>query len=146
MGMDGIAHHVRARSPINLRPTHRAAGIQIHLQLAGKGHISKLDHTLSILQTSYSSTLRGPQRQVDHSMISESVSSWATEPIGGLRLASPKQRTRADRRCRSQDTTCGPVSSHKEAHGGWRRTGRESLGRGIARCFRPHPPTCGTSP
>ena len=64
MGMDGIAHHVRARSPINLRPTHRAAGIQIQLQLAGKGHISKLDHTLSILQTSYSSTLRGPQRQV----------------------------------------------------------------------------------
>ena len=81
MGMDGIAHHVRARSPINLRPTHRAAGIQIQLQLAGKGHISKLDHTLSILQTSYSSTLRGPQRQVDHSMILESVSSWATEPL-----------------------------------------------------------------
>ena len=123
MRMDGIAHHVRARSPINLGPTHHASGIQNQLPLVGKGHISTFDHTLSILQTSYNSTLRGPQRHVDRSMKLEYVSSSATEPTSVAILAGQKRRTRTDRSCRSRDTISGHMSDHEEAHGGWRRTG-----------------------
>ena len=122
-GMDGIAHYVRARSPINLRLRGRAAGMPMRLPLAAQGRASTLKHTLSALQTSHKSTLSGPQRHVDHSMTLEFVSSSATELTSAAILASPKRKTRADRSFRSRDTISGHMSDHEEAHGGWRRTG-----------------------
>ena len=89
---------------------------------------------------------RGPQRHADRSMNLECLSSSPTEPTSGVILASRKRRTRPDRSCRSRETISGHIGDHEEAHGGWRRTGLERLGRGMARRFRPHAHTCGTSP
>ena len=88
--MDGIAHHARSGSPINLRPTGRAVGIPIRLPWAEQAYVSTLDYAFSVRQTSYESTPRGPQRHVDRSMTLESVSSLTTEPTSGTTLASQK--------------------------------------------------------
>ena len=55
-GADGIAQHMRARPPFNLRPRERAAGMPMRLPLAAQGRASTLKHTLSALQTSHKST------------------------------------------------------------------------------------------
>mgnify|MGYP007045320926 CR=1 FL=1 len=47
-GMDGIAHCVCARPPINLRSTGRPAGTRMRLPRAGLGQVSTLKHSLSI--------------------------------------------------------------------------------------------------
>ena len=105
-----------------------------------------MKHALSVLQTSHKSTPRGPHRRVDHSMTLESLSFSATEPTSGSIVASPKQRTRADRTCRSRDTISVQLGAYGDAHGGWRHVGWDSLGRAMSRRFRPHSHTCGTSP
>ena len=105
-----------------------------------------MKHALSVLQTSHKSTPRGPHRRVDHSMTLESLSFSATEPTSGSIVASPKQRTRADRTCRSRDTISVQLGAYGDAHGGWRHVGWDSLGRATSRRFRPHSHTCGTSP
>ena len=79
-------------------------------------------------------------------MTLESLSFSATEPTSGPIVASPKQRTRADRTCRSRDTISVQLGAYGDAHGGWRHVGWDSLGRAMSRRFRPHSHTCGTSP
>ena len=59
-GMDGIAHHARSGSPINLRPTGRAAGIPTRLPWAGQAYVSTLNYAFSVRQTSDKSTLERP--------------------------------------------------------------------------------------
>ena len=113
---------------------------------AGEAHVSTLEHTFSALQTSLKPGPRGPHRRVDHSMTLESLSFSATEPTSGPIVASPKQRTRADRTCRSRDTISVQLGAYGDAHGGWRHVGWDSLGRATSRRFRPHSHTCGTSP
>ena len=122
-GADGMTHHVHARPPINLRLTGRAAHMPIQFPLAGQGHVSTLDHRLSVIERCMKSTLTGPQRRANHSTTLEYLSSSATEAISGPKLVSTKQRTRAERSCRSRDTTFGHMSGHEDTHGGWRRTG-----------------------
>ena len=113
---------------------------------AGEARASTLKHALSALQTSRKPGPRGPHRRVDHSMTLESLSFSATEPTSGPIVASPKQRTRADRTCRSRDTISVQLGAYGDAHGGWRHVGWDSLGRAMSRRFRPHSHTCGTSP
>ena len=90
---------------------------------AGEARASTLKHALSTLRTSHKPTPIGPRRHVDHSMTLESVSSSATEPTSGPILAGPKQRTRADRTCRSRDTISVQLGAYGDARGGWRHVG-----------------------
>ena len=89
---------------------------------------------------------RAPSTHVNHSMKVESSSSLATEPAIQLRPATPTRRTRADRSCRARSADFGHLRSHEEAYSGWRHTGREYVGRGMARRSWPHEHTCATSP
>ena len=122
-GADGMTHHVHARPPINLRITGHAARIPNQLPWTGHGHFSKLNHPFSMLETSRKSTPRSPSTHVDRLVRMEFVSFLAMVLVSRTKLASPTQRTRAERSCQSRDTTFVTVSIHEEAHGGWRRMG-----------------------
>ena len=121
--MHGIAHYARSRSPINMKPTGRVAGIQMQPPWAGEACASTLKHALSALQTCHKLGPRGPQRRVDHSMMLKSSSSSATEPNSGAILDSPKRKTRADRSCGPRDMISGLSGAYGDAHGGSRHVG-----------------------
>ena len=89
----------------------------------GEARASTLKHVESALQTRLKSMPAGPRRHVNRSMTLESVSSSATEPTTGPIVASPKQRTRADRACQSRDTISVQLGAYGDAHGGWRHVG-----------------------
>ena len=50
-GRDGIAHHVPARSPLNLRPSGPAVHAQMRPPWAAHGHVATLSDATRILQT-----------------------------------------------------------------------------------------------
>ena len=56
-GADGIAQHMRARPPFNLRSTRHSARMPARLSWAGSGHSSTLNHSLNVLETCTKSTL-----------------------------------------------------------------------------------------
>ena len=56
-GADGIAQHMRARPPFNLRSTRHAARMPARLPWAGSGQSSTLNHLLNVLETCTKSTL-----------------------------------------------------------------------------------------
>ena len=90
---------------------------------------------MNVVQTSHKLTLRGPQRHVDRSMASQSVSSSTTEPISGTTPATLMQRRPSDRSCQSRDTTCGHVSSHEVrmvADGAWSEKGSAEAWHGAS--------------
>ena len=89
---------------------------------------------------------RAPSTHVNHSMNVEYSSSLATVPASRLRPATPTRRTRAGRSCRARAADFGHLRSHEEAYSGWRHTGLEYVGRGMARRSWPHAHTCATSP
>ena len=56
-GADGIAQHMRARPPFNLRSTRHAARMPARLSWAESGHSSTLNLSLNVLETCTKSTL-----------------------------------------------------------------------------------------
>ena len=145
-GVHAVAHRVRAWSPINLRPTGHAVGVWIQLPQAGEGHSSTLNNALCVAETLSKSMPRAPSTHVNHSMKVESSSSLATVLASQLRPATPTRRTRAGRSCRARAADFGHLRSHEEAFSGWRHTGWECVGRGMARRSWPHEHTYATSP
>ena len=122
-GVHAVAHHVLARPPFNLTLTGHADGVWIQLPQAGKGHVSTFSHSMSGLQTSSKSMLRGPSAHVNRSSMLKPVSSLTTVPASRPSPTTPTRRTRANRTCRARAAAVGHLRSHEEAYGGWRHTG-----------------------
>ena len=122
-GVHAVAHHVLARPPFNLTLTGHADGAWIQLPQAGKGHVSTFSHSMSGLQTSSKSMLRGPSAHVNRSSMLKPVSSLTTVPASRPSPTTPTRRTRANRPCRARAAAVGHLRSHEEAYGGWRHTG-----------------------
>ena len=122
-GVHAVAHHVLARPPFNLTLTGHADGAWIQLPQAGKGHVSTFSHSMSGLQTSSKSMLRGPSAHVNRSSMLKPVSSLTTVPASRPSPTTPTRRTRANRSCRARAAAVGHLSNHEEAYGGWRHTG-----------------------
>ena len=122
-GRDGIAHHVPARSPLNLRPSGPAVHAQMRPPWAAHGHVATLSDATCALQTRYKSALWSQPRHANRIATLDSPSFYATAPLSRPKAAAQMRRRRADRSCRSRDTTFVQVSAHEEAHGGRRHTG-----------------------
>ena len=116
--MHGVAHHVLARPPLNLTLTGHADGAWIQLPQAGKGHVSTFSHSMSGLQTSSKSMMRGPSAHVNRSSMLKPVSSLTTVPASRPSPTTPTRRTRANRSCRARAAAVGHLRSHEEAYGG----------------------------
>ena len=128
-GRDGIAHHVPARSPLNLRPSGPAVHTQMRPPWAAHGPVATSSDATRILQTRYESSLRSQPRHANRIASLDSPSFSATDPLSRPMAAAQMRRRRADRSCRARDTTFVQVSTHEESHGDRRHTGRVSIGR-----------------
>ena len=85
-GTDGIAHHVPARSPLNLRPSGPAVHAQMRPPWAAHGHVATLSHATRVLQTTLQidvkrlTAARKPQR---HLVISKLLRHRFARPTQG---------------------------------------------------------------
>ena len=122
-GGDGIAHHVSACSPLNLRPSGPAVHAQMRPPWAAHGHVATLSHATRVLQSRYKSTPWSQPRRANRIPTLEYPSFSATDPLGRPKAAAQTRRRRPGRSFRVRDTTFVQVSAHEEAHGGRRHTG-----------------------
>ena len=131
-GVHGIAHHVRARPPLDLGPIAPPAGIQLRLPMAGEALVSTLNNAARILQTSSILTLSNRTTRVNRIASFESWSFSASVPISRPKPATRMRRRRPVRSCRARETTLVQVSVYEEAHGSGRHTGWQSFERGMS--------------
>ena len=112
-GTHGNAHHVPARSPLNLRPSDPAVHAQMRPPWAAHITGATLIDATRALQTRYKSALWSQPRHAKCIAIFETPSFSASEPIHRPKSAARMRRTRPDRSFRSRDTISGHISDHR---------------------------------
>ena len=122
-GADGIAHHVPARSLLNLKPSDPVVLAQMRPPWAAHGHAAAFSDATRALQSRYKSTPWSQPRRANRIPTLEYPSFSATDPLGRPKAAAQTRRRRPGRSFRVRDTTFVQVSAHEEAHGDRRHTG-----------------------
>ena len=91
-GADGIAHHVPARSLLNLKPSDPVVLAQMRPRWAAHGHAAAFSDATRALQTRCKSALWSQPRHANRIASLESPSFSATDPINRPKATAQMRR------------------------------------------------------